>query len=250
MLLQTITKLACCILLVAVTGCSTAPTKNDPFERFNRGVFSFNKDIDNAVLKPVAATYKVITPQPIDEGITNFFSNIQDVGVVLNDLLQLKFKQAASDTGRVLVNSTVGLLGFIDVASRMDLKKHNEDFGQTLGYWGMTPGPYLVLPFFGPSNLRDAIGTGVDTLTDPRHYVTDVGMRNFFLATNVVRAVDKRADLLGAERVADQAALDPYVYYREAYLQHRQHLVHDGEPPEDEEDEEDLFDEDEKPSVK
>ena len=132
----------------------------DPWEGFNRSVFEFNEVLDRNVAKPLAQGYQYITPKPVDDSVTNFFSNLEDVLVIVNDVLQLKFGQALSDTGRVLINTTVGFFGLFDVASKIGLEKHNEDFGQTLGYWGVGSGPYLVLPVLGPSTLRDAFGTG------------------------------------------------------------------------------------------
>lgn len=243
------------LLSWVVSGCATPPTHNpDPFEKFNRGVFAFNDRVDKMVIKPIAKTYKTIVPSPIDNGVTNFFSNLDDIVIVVNDLFQLKFKQAASDTGRLLINSTVGLLGFIDVATDIGLPKHDEDFGQTLGYWGVNSGPYLVLPILGPSSTRDAVGLGTDLLFDPTFYyaaspTTEAGQA--ILAGGAVRGVDKRADLLGLEKVLQTAALDKYTYFRDAYLARREYLVYDGDPPlTDEEDlfddeEEDLFDEEE-----
>jgi phospholipid-binding lipoprotein MlaA len=234
------------LLSWVVSGCATPPTHNyDPFEKFNRGVFAFNDGVDQMVIKPIAKAYKTIVPSPIDNGVTNFFSNIDDIVVVVNGLFQLKFKQAASDTGRLLINSTVGLLGFIDVATDIGLPKHDEDFGQTLGYWGVNSGPYIVLPILGPSSARDAVGLGTDLLFDPTFYyaaspTTEAGQA--ILAGGAVRGVDKRADLLGLEKVLETAALDKYAYFRDAYLARREYLVYDGDPPQT--DEEGLFDDD------
>lgn len=149
------------------TGC--ASNKNlddpdDPFESYNRAMFSFNDNVDQYVLKPVAKGYQYIAPTPVQKGVSNFFSNLDDVLVLVNDLFQFKFGQAASDTGRILINSTLGLLGLIDWASDLGLDKNNEDFGQTLGYWGVPSGPYFVLPFLGPSTIRDTSGLVVDTV--------------------------------------------------------------------------------------
>ncbi|RKZ49574.1 MAG: VacJ family lipoprotein [Candidatus Parabeggiatoa sp. nov. 3] len=241
-----------------LSGCATTttPHESDPFEGFNRSIFAFNEGVDKAILKPVAKGYKAITPKPVNKGVTNFFSNLDDVIVIANDLLQFKFKQAASDTGRVLLNSTVGLLGLIDVASEFELPKHNEDFGQTLGYWGVGSGPYLVLPLLGPSSARDTVGLGVDVFLDPRLYYTGtpqgLSSNHVIYASEAVKKVDMRADFLEVEKVVEVAALDKYSYYREAYLSRRNYLVYDGNPPQnedigdifDDEDDED-FDEDE-----
>lgn len=230
------------LLFSILTGCATYPANPDPLEKFNRHIFTFNEKVDKVVLKPVAQTYKAVVPKPVDEGVTNFFSNINDVVVVTNDILQLKFKQAATDTTRLLLNSTLGIFGVFDIASKVGLPKHQEDFGQTLGYWGFGSGPYLVLPFFGPSSLRDLTGRGVDILADPRVYYADQAhLQNFFMASDVVKIVDMRADYLDMEQVLDTAALDRYTYLRDAYLQRRQYLVYDGNPPQ-EILEEELFD--------
>ncbi len=234
------------LLLAAalVAGCAGTPVRDerDPLEGFNRAVYQFNDDIDRAVMRPVAEGYQKITPRFIDDGITNFFNNLNDVTVLINDLLQLKFAQAASDLSRLAWNSTVGLLGFIDVATPMGLEKHNEDFGQTLGYWGVGPGPYLVLPFLGPSSVRDGFGTAVDYYgANPVSDLEDPETRWGLIALNLV---DTRAGLLRASRVLDTAALDPYAFLRDAYLQRRQNLVYDGSPPPEEEDDEfDPFEE-------
>jgi len=203
---------------------------NDPFESYNRSVHSFNQGFDRTVAKPVAQTYQEVMPTWADKGITNFFGNLGDVIVLSNDLLQFKFEQAASDTARILFNTTAGLLGFIDVASHMDLPKHNEDFGQTLGYWGVPSGPYFVLPFFGPSSIRDTAGMVVDySYFDP--VVNNVAHFSDRSALFIIDFVDTRADFLKATRLLDEAALDHYIFTREAYLQRREYYVYDGDPP-------------------
>jgi phospholipid-binding lipoprotein MlaA len=218
------------ILLAAiVSGCATTnDNPQDPLERFNRGVYRFNDTLDKAVLKPVAQGYDRVVPQPVQTGVANFFSNLRDVIVVVNDVLQLKVAQGVSDAGRFMINSTIGILGFIDVASDIGLPRHNEDFGQTLGYWGMGTGTYLVLPFFGPSNARDAGGLAIDIITYPVYYVNDWAVRSALYGTNTV---SDRDQLLQAEKVLDRAALDPYSFVRDAYLQRRRNLVYDGAPP-------------------
>jgi phospholipid-binding lipoprotein MlaA len=228
-----------------VSGCATSTTAQDPFESFNRGIFAFNEGLDKVVLKPVAKGYKAIMPEPINQGVTNFFSNLDDVIVIANDLLQFKLTQAASDTGRILLNSTVGFLGFFDVASKVGLNKHDEDFGQTLGYWGLGNGPYLVLPLFGPSSARDAFGLGTDTFLDPLYYYAGSTSGVKTAVPYATKVVDERSDLLAAEKVLDTAALDKYTYLRDAYLARREYLVYDGNPPEDQADDLDLFDDEE-----
>lgn len=221
------------ILFLTLSACTTIDPEyadtRDPLESFNRSMFIFNDNLDHYVSKPVARGYKKITPEPIDRGISNFFSNLDEVINILNNSLQLKFKDAASDLGRLAVNSTIGLLGFMDVASNMGLQKHNEDFGQTLGSWGMGPGPYLVLPVIGPSSGRDALGFAADWFTNPIYYaVEDTGVS---WGLYLIRFVDRRADLLKTTDLLEAAALDPYSYVRESYLQRRQHQVYDGNPP-------------------
>lgn len=233
---------AIALLGILLTGCTTT-SEVDPLEPFNRAMFTLNKDLDGMILKPASETYKAITPEPVDKGISNFFSNLNDVTVVVNDLLQLKLKQAASDAGRVLVNSTFGLLGVVDVASEWGLPKHYEDFGQTLGRWGMKDGPYLVLPLLGPSTLRDTVGRGVDTFTEPTYYlIEDVETRNVIGGVGII---DMRGDLLEAEKIFNAAALDEYTYLRDAYLKRREYLIYDGNPPQEEVDEDFLFGDDE-----
>ena len=223
------------ILLAAIlSGCATSGNPQDPLESFNRGVYRFNDALDKAVLKPVAQGYDRVLPQPMQTGVANFFSNLGDVIIVVNDLLQLKVAQGVSDAGRLAINSTIGILGFIDVASDIGLPKHNEDFGQTLGYWGMGTGAYLVLPFFGPSNARDAGGLAVDIVTYPVYYVNDWAVRSALYGTDTI---SDRDQLLQAEKVLDRAALDQYQFVRDAYLQRRRSLVYDGNVPKDDFDE-------------
>ena len=224
-----------------VYGCATIEgpgDPNDPFESYNRAMYQFNDGFDKYLLKPVARGYDTITPSPVQKGVSNFFNNLDDVIVVINDLLQLKFTQFASDTARLLVNSTLGLFGLIDWASDMGLEKHNEDFGQTLGYWGVPSGPYFVLPFLGPSTIRDTGGLYVDTeYFDPifreLHKEFPPPSRDDDAAWGMatLKIIDLRAELLKADKIMDEAALDPYVFLREAYLQRRNNLVYDGNPP-------------------
>ncbi|WP_078121916.1 MlaA family lipoprotein [Thiosocius teredinicola] len=217
-------------MTLGLGGCASGVDRDprDPLESYNRAMYSFNESVDNAVLKPLARGYNYITPAPVNKGVTNFFNNLADVRSAINNLLQFKIGRAFSDVGRVAVNSTIGILGLIDVASNMDLPRYNEDFGQTLGVWGLDSGPYVVLPFFGPSSARDGVGVVVDWFTDPVTYVEDDAVRWSLRGLNVV---DKRADLLNASRVLDEAALDPYAFVRDAYLQRRQDQVYDGNPP-------------------
>lgn len=225
---------ALCATAALAAGCATTSeyrNPSDPWEPFNRVVFQFNDDFDTAFLRPVAKGYQAITPAPVDRGITNFFENLADVRNTVNNALQFKMARAATSLGRVVVNSTVGVLGFVDVASNMNLPKYNEDFGQTLGAWGLPSGPFVVLPFLGPSTGRDTVGLVGDWYTDPLTYVNDGGVAWGFKG---LRIIDRRADLLAASKVLEQAALDPYSFVRDAYLQRRRSDIHDGNPPPDE----------------
>ncbi len=218
-------------LMLLSGGCATLDSGDDrdPIENLNRKIFNFNEKADNAVFKPVARGYQAIVPDPVDRGVSNVFSNIEDVATVFNDLLQIKVRQGGLDSVRFVVNSTVGLLGLIDVASDMGLPKHREDFGQTLGYWGMGSGPYLVLPFLGPSTLRDTVGLVVDRQNfDPINDIDHTVTRN---SLTVIEAIDRRADLLGASNFFEKAALDRYSFLKEAYFQRRQTDIADGGMP-------------------
>ena len=242
---------------VILTGCATVngPTDpRDPLESYNRAAYAFNDGFDTYLLKPVAKGYDAITPDPVQKGVGNFFSNLDDIIVIFNDLLQFKFVQFASDTGRFLINSTLGLGGLIDWASDMGLPKHNEDFGQTLGYWGVPEGPYFIIPFLGSSTLRDAPSTFVDAAAfDPvwkefeNGYPLERREAKISWGLTAFKFIDLRASLLSAESILDEAALDEYTFVREAYLQRRLNLVYDGAPPEEPEvfDESELFDFDE-----
>lgn len=227
--------------MVFLSACaSTGGNSSDPLEPLNRRVYQVNDGLDQFILKPVAIGYREVAPKLVQDGARNFFSNLNDIIVVVNDALQGKFSQALSDTGRFTVNSTVGLFGLVDVASRMGLPKHNEDFGQTLGVWGVDTGPYLVLPLFGPSNVRDSFGLVGDFFLDPVSYVDPTSAR---IGLTGSRTIDTRANLLNAEKVFQQAALDRYTFLRDAFLQRRRNLVYDGSPPlEDFEEFEDLDD--------
>lgn len=201
----------------------------DPLERVNRVIYKFNDRVDRAILKPVAKGYDAITPNVVQHSIRSFFSNLLSPTVVVNDVLQGKFRQSAADTGRFLVNTTVGIAGLFDVARHMGLKPHDEDFGQTLGVWGVGEGPYLVWPILGPKNLRDSFGWFGDFATNPVTYVNDSTDQWGLWALNLV---DTRAGLLGVSDILDQAAgQDEYLFVREAYRQRRLNLIYDGNPP-------------------
>ena len=212
------------IVFIASTSVSADETNVDPWQGFNRSVFEFNETLDAYVAKPVAQGYQAITPQFVDTGISNFFSNLEDVLIVANDVFQLKPIQALSDTGRFLVNSTIGLLGFFDVASHIGLMKHNEDLGQTLGYWGVGAGPYVMLPFLGPSNVRDAFGTAGDSISGFGYtQVADTVAQQGGLW--LLRNIDLRADLIASEGLITG---ERYTFFRSFYMQRRAYLVADG----------------------
>ncbi len=204
--------------------------KVDPFERMNRAVFSFNETADQYVIKPVAEAYRFVLPEFVRTGVTNFFSNINDVLIAANNLLQGKPSHAVSDVGRFLVNSTIGILGFFDIATDMGLDKNHEDFGQTLAVWGVGDGPYVVLPFFGPSNVRDTVGLVVDIETD---FMINTNKLNSDekIAVNGLRIINRRADLLDAGQLLEDAAFDKYSFLRDGYMQRRRSQIYDGEPP-------------------
>jgi len=222
------------VMVFGISGCATGPDKHpdDPLEPLNRSVYQFNDVVDRSIVKPLARGYNAVAPAPVNLGVTNFFNNLDDVRSALNNLLQFKIRRAFSTVGRVVVNSTVGVLGLIDVASNLDLPRYQEDFGQTLGVWGMGSGPFIVVPFLGPSSGRDGAGLVVDWFTHPIRLVDNDGLRWGLRGLDLV---DTRADLLNASRVLDQAALDPYAFVRDAYLQRREDQVYDGNPPLDSE---------------
>ncbi len=213
---------------VALGGCATTGDPGDPLEGFNRAMFAVNEGLDKAVVKPTAQAYEAVVPLPGRAGVSNAFANVGDVWIGANNLLQGKPGPAASDIARFLINSTAGIFGLFDVASELGLEKHEEDFGQTLGRWGVGEGAYVVLPFFGPRTLRDSFGLVVDSSVDVVYDVSDVPSRNILIAT---RLVSDRAQLLPADKLVQEAALDKYSYVRSAYLQRRRSLVHDGNPP-------------------
>jgi phospholipid-binding lipoprotein MlaA len=223
------------MLVLSLTACASIQqtdrvAKIDPFERVNRVVFSFNETADQYVIKPIAEGYKFVLPEFIRTGVTNFFGNINDVLIGANNLLQGKPVSAASDIGRFFVNSTIGVLGLFDVATDMGLDKNREDFGQTLGVWGFSDGPYIVLPFFGASNVRDTVGFVVDVETD---FMINTNKLNSDekIAINSLRIINRRADLLDAGQLLEDAAFDKYSFLRDGYLQRRRNQIYDGDPP-------------------
>lgn len=215
-----------------LTGCATtANNPKDPYEGFNRAMFSVNEGID-VVVKPVAQGYDAVAPKPVKTGIGNFFGNIADLWIAFNNFLQGKGGDGISDVGRVLINTTIGIGGVFDVASEMGMEKHAGDFGQTLGKWGVGDGPYFYWPLIGPRTARDTFGWGVDSFADPVWRVDDVPVRNTLAG---VRFIDVRASLLPADKVVEEAAFDKYSYIRDAYLQARRNAIADGARPADQE---------------
>ena len=215
-------------LALLAAGCATSGDPRDPLEGLNRGVLVFNDAVDENLLQPAARLYRNVTPSGLRDSVRNFFGNLDDLYIGANNLLQGKVEQGLGDLMRVAINTTFGFFGIIDWASDMGLEKHNEDFGQTLARWGVGDGAYLVLPLLGPSTLRDTAALPVDWEGDPVLGHTPVDERNALTAT---RTVARRADLLGASSTLEEAALDRYVFLREAFLQRRRSLVYDGRPP-------------------
>jgi len=218
-------KLAMAAALLA--GCATvqSPTRGDPFEGFNRTIFTVNDKIDQYALKPVAKGYVFVTPQPVRDSVTNFFSNIGDVYIAANNLLQLRIADGVSDIMRIVINTVFGVGGLFDVATLAKLPKHENDLGLTLGHYGVPPGPYLVLPLFGPSTVRDAVGSIGNYYVNPISYIDPPGLSWALYGLNVINV---RANLLGASDVLEGAALDKYSFVRNAYLQRRQYLLSDN----------------------
>jgi phospholipid-binding lipoprotein MlaA len=221
--------------LLLAPGCATTGGNSnpaDPWEGLNRATYGFNDALDKAVLKPVAQGYEKVVPQFARAGVTNFFENIGDVDTGINNLLQGKFAQGGSDLGRFAFNSVFGIFGLWDVATPLGLEKHYEDFGQTLGWWGMPPGPYFVIPLLGPSSARDAPAR----LVDPSwYYYSAVDSSGVYWTWWGLEKVRTRASLLKAESIVEQAALDRYTFIRDAWLQRRQNQVFDGNPPREKE---------------
>lgn len=225
-------------LVIILPQIGVAEENSDPWQGFNRSIFEFNETVDHYVAKPVAEGYQAVTPHFMDVGISNFFSNLEDVLIIANDVFQLKPVQAASDTARFVVNSTIGLLGFFDVASHIGLQKHDEDLGQTLGYWGVGPGPYIMLPVLGPSNLRDTFGTAGSTVSGIGY--TSLGQTNAqALGLWTLRNVDVRADLIASEGLVTG---ERYIFFRSFYQQRREYLINDGVTEDDFDDDFDDFD--------
>lgn len=225
--MNAVTKVALATAAMLLAGCASTQNAQDPLESYNRAMFGFNETVDNVALRPAAEVYSKL-PSFMQTGVYNFFGNLEDVPTALSNFLQGKFADGFSDSVRVFVNSTIGLGGLLDVASDAGVHKNYEDFGQTLGKWGVESGPYVVLPLLGPSTLRDTAAKPVDFKTDPWVYVDPVDVRN---SGSVVRVIDRRATLLGTTNLLEDAALDRYQFVRDAYLQRRRSQVYDGDPP-------------------
>jgi len=222
--------LAVLLASVVLSGCATTGEGNsrDPWEGFNRKSYAFNDAIDKAVLKPVAQGYVKVIPAPAREGVSNFLDNLDEIGTSLNNLLQGKPGQAFSDAGRFVINTVLGVFGLWDVATPMGLEKHYEDFGQTLGVWGVPPGPYVVLPLWGPSTARDAPAKVIDPSW---YYSKALDNNSIYWSVFVVDKIRTRANLLESEKLLDEAALDKYSFIRDAWLQRRRNQVYDGNAP-------------------
>jgi len=217
-------------LVTALTfGCATVTSsldERDPLESFNRRVYSFNQTMDEIVFNPISKIYRAITPDIVEKGVKNFFSNLGDLSVIANEILQLKFDKAASDVSRVLVNSTIGLLGFFDISSEIGLPKHNEDFGQTLALWGFEPGPYIVLPFFGPATFRDLSSLVIDKgILNPMFYIEDDTTKAGLLTLNYM---DFKSRFSSTNDLIGVAALDEYEFIKNAYFEKRAYEINDG----------------------
>jgi phospholipid-binding lipoprotein MlaA len=228
---QNMSRVVCALLFLgALSGCATtqsADGASDPLQPFNRVGYSINDTLDKAVLKPVAETYKENTPQFMRTGITNFFDNLNYLNVILNSFLQGKFNQGMSDMLRFVYNSTAGVGGLFDVSTGIGMPAHEEDFGQTLAVWGFNQGSYVYLPIEGPNTVSSLPNIVISYLLNPMTYVTNT----ILFPLSAVNVINKRANLLEATNIRDEAAVDPYIFTREAYLQRRTYLIYDGNPP-------------------
>ena len=215
--------------MALLSGCaSTGGRINDPFEPANRVAYAIHEPLDTNIVRPIAQAYVDYVPSPVRTAVSNYFNNIDDLFSGVNGLLQGKLDKAGNDFGRVMINTGFGILGLIDVASDAGIPRGMEDFGQTFGYWGFPQGPYLFVPLFGPTTVRDGTGFVLRVLWSPNSEIPDVAVRNVIYG---IGALDLRAQALGATSLIDQASLDPYTFIRRAYLQRREYLVYDGQPP-------------------
>lgn len=218
-------------IYILCSGCATTGSMDeykDPFEKYNRAIYKFNEDLDRVILKPVATGYSKVVPSPVRRGVGNFFRNLLEPTTIINDILQGKFQQAISDSVRLVFNTSFGLLGFFDVATGLGIERHQEDFGQTFAVWGFKPGPFIMLPFLGPTNVRDGVGLlPYYFYTDPRLYNSDTTVTILLIGANVI---DSRAQLLTPSKLLE-LQLDPYAFLRETYNQRRLSLIYDGDPP-------------------
>lgn len=226
----------CLALLLALQGCATVaqPDKRDPFEGFNRSMFALNDKLDYVVVKPTATAYQKVTPSWMRKGVTNFFNNLEDAWSIVNNALAGRRIETGDSIARVMVNSTIGFLGFVDMASDLNIERHNAGFGLTLGRWGVPPGPYVVLPLLGSSTLREVAALPVDMQGSAVNQVNDEATRT---GLTVLKGVNLRAKYLGAGDVVDGAALDKYSFFRDSYLQRQRNIQYDGNPPDEDEEE-------------
>jgi phospholipid-binding lipoprotein MlaA len=216
----------CAVALMALGGCAAGPNPRDPLEPFNRKVMQFNEGVDAVAFKPVATAYKEMIPPLVRTGVSNFFGNVTDAWSAVNSLLQFKIQNAADNFARFQLNTFFGIGGIFDLASEFNIERHKEDFGQTLGRWGVPAGPYIMLPLLGPSTLRDTVALPVDRRGDPLSDVDSLGWRG---SLYLLGAVDRRSNLLRASSVLDEAALDKYSFTRDAYLQRRRAEIFEGQ---------------------
>jgi phospholipid-binding lipoprotein MlaA len=228
----TLARMGAVLVLAALQACASVPHTDarDPLESFNRTMFGFNEAVDKAVIKPVATGYRAVTPDWLRKGVGNFFNNLQDAWSAVNNGLQGRGQEFSDSVGRVMVNSTIGLLGVLDVASDLNIERHTSGFGLTLGRWGVPAGPYVVLPLFGPSTLREVAALPVDISGMPMYHIGDQDTRTWL---PIIDVVDIRARYLNAGDVLEGAALDSYSFRRDAYLQRQRNILYDGNPPED-----------------
>ena len=231
---------------VLLAGCA-GPNPRDPYEGFNRAMFTFNDTVDTYALKPAATAYKNVLPSFVQTGVNNFFGNLADAWSAVNNLLQGNGEAGMSDVSRFALNSTLGIVGLFDIASEAGLQKHKEDFGQTLGVWGVPSGPYLMLPLLGPSTVRDTVALPLDIKGDIWAYKEPVYIRN---SGTALRVVDQRANLLDASSLLEDAALDRYEFIRDGFLQRRESQIHpDGDGPVSKTKKDDTADIDMKPAA-